>query len=88
MADYNTFTVVDCKTKKALLTTSSARKAGAELVKGKRIDVWNQNEKVNVVYDKTHEKMKPYISAEKEYIRAKQAAAEERNARRKRKVRW
>ena len=37
------------------------------------------------VYQKTRGAMKPYIQAEKEYIRQKQARAEARNKARKRK---
>jgi hypothetical protein len=85
MANYNTFIVVDCNSRKSILTTSSARKANGELAKGFRVDVWNNNEKVLTVYQKTKELMKPYIEAEREYIRQKQARAEERNKARKRK---
>lgn len=85
MANYNTFIVVDCNSRKSILTTSSARKANGELAKGFRVDVWNNNEKVLTVYQKTRELMKPYIEAEREYIRQKQARAEARNKARKRK---
>ena len=85
MANYNTFIVVDCNSRKSILTTSSARKASGELAKGFRVDVWNNNEKVLTVYQKTRELMKPYIEAEREYIRQKQARAEARNKARKRK---
>ena len=83
MANYNTFIVVDCKSKKSILTTSSARKSAKLLQPGIRIDVWNNNQKVETVYYKDRTPMKPYIEAEKEYIRQKQARAEERNKRRK-----
>lgn len=85
MANYNTFIVVDCKSRKSILTTSSARKAARQLQSGFRIDVWNDNQKIETVYAKDHTPMKPYIKAEKEYIRQKQARAEERN---KRKRQW
>ena len=84
MANYNTFIVVDCKSKKSILTTSSARKSAKLLQTGVRIDVWNNNEKVETVYAKDRSPMKPYIEAEREYIRQKQARAEERNKRKNR----
>lgn len=79
---YNTFVVVDCKTRKNVLVTSSARKATAMLQKGRKIEVWNVNQKVEVIYSKTHREpfpMKCYIEAEKEYFGKKQRAAEHRN---------
>ena len=85
MANYNTFIVVDCKSRKSILTTSSARKSARLLQTGFRIDVWNDNQKVETVYATNRTMMKPYIEAEKEYIRQKQARAEERN---KRKRQW
>lgn len=85
MANYNTFIVVDCKSRKSILTTSSARKSNKLLSKGFRIDVWNDNEKICTIYESTRELMIPYINAEKEYIRQKQARAEARNKERKRK---
>ena len=85
MANYNTFIVVDCNSRKSILTTSSARKANFMLATGYRVDVWNNNDKVCSIYQKTREAMKPYIQAEKEYIRQKQARAEARNKARKRK---
>jgi hypothetical protein len=55
---------------------------------GFRIDIWNNNEKICSVYQKTRETMAPYIQAEKEYIREKQARAEARNrAKKQRKAR-
>jgi hypothetical protein len=84
MANYNTFVVVDCKSRKSILTTSSARKSAKLLQIGFRIDVWNNNKKVDTVYAKDRQLMKPYIELERDYIRQKQARAEERNKRRKR----
>ena len=83
MANYNTFIVVDCNSRKSILTTSSARKANAMFVTGHRVDVWNNNEKILTIYQKTRELIKPFIEAEKEYIRQKQARAEARNKARK-----
>ena len=85
MANYNTFIVVDCNSRKSILTTSSARKANDILATVYRVDVWNNNNKVCSIYQKTREAMKPYIQVEKEYIRQKQARAEARNKARKRK---
>ena len=88
MAVYNTFVVVNCNTRKPILTTSSARKANKLLTTGFRIEVWNNNDLVERIYesDKRREKspMSPYIELEKNYIREKQKRAEERNRRRKR----
>lgn len=86
MANYNTFIVVDCNSRKSILTTSSARKATKLLQTGVRIDIWNNNAKTCTVYETTKGLMKPYIESEKEYIRQKQARAEERNKLRKRKL--
>ena len=83
MANYNTFIVVDCKSKKSILTTSSARKSAKLLQTGVRIDVWNNNQKVETVYASDRSPMKPYIEAEREYIRQKQERAEARNKRRR-----
>lgn len=83
MANYNTFVVIDCNSRKTILTTSSARKADRELRKGTRIEVWNNNKLVIRIYDADRKNVlypfMPYIKAEKEYIRQKQAKAEKRN---------
>ena len=82
MANYNTFIVVDCRSRKSILTTSSARKAYKLLSTGYRIDIWNNNNKIETVYER-HKKngnpLRVYIDLEKEYIRKKQARAEARN---------
>lgn len=87
MAKYNTFVVVDTKKRKTLLVTSSARKANTLLTTGVRVEVWNDNERLETVYerDKWRESnpLEPYIEQEKAYIRAKQAAAEQRNTQRR-----
>lgn len=90
MASYNTFVVVDCKSRKAILTTSSARKSSKLLQTGIRIEVWNGNVKIQTIYEADRKKgrgnpMIPYINAEKEYIRKKQELATLRNARRKKR---
>lgn len=84
MANYNTFIVVDCNSRKSILTTSSARKSIELLGSGFRIDVWNNNSKICTVYEKTKELMKPFVQAEKDYIRKKQERAEARNKAKKR----
>ena len=87
MANYNTFVVVNCKTRKLVITTSSARKAYKELHTGIRVEVWNNNVLIERIYesDKYREgnPMQPYIDMEREYIRRKQEMAEQRNKRRK-----
>jgi hypothetical protein len=87
MANYNTFVVVDCKTRKPFLTTSSARKASKELKTGIRIEVWNNNVLVERIYESDKRKepspLSAYIRAEREYIGRKQAEAERRNKARK-----
>jgi hypothetical protein len=87
MANYNTFVVVNCSTRKPVITTSSARKAYRELQTGIRIEVWSNNILIERIYesDKRREgnPMQPYIDMEKEYIRKKQEMATLRNQRRK-----
>ena len=86
MANYNTFVVVSCSTRKIILTTSSARKAYKELKKGIRIEVWNHNVLIRRIYESDKKRnenpMKPYIDLEREYIRNKQERATKRNKRR------
>lgn len=79
MAKYNTFVVCLCKSGRALLVTSSARKATRMLEKGKRVEVWNENTRMNTIHNKTRDKMAPYIKQERDYLFVKQAAAEWRN---------
>ena len=83
MAKYNTFAVVDCKKRKSVLITSSARKARGMLKTGFKVEVWNENNFVETVYSRQAERLNEYVSQEKQYIAAKQAKAEERNKRRK-----
>jgi len=82
MAKYNTFLLVDTKTRRPLLVTSSARKAKGELWKGRRVEVWNENAKVRTIYARQSAGMDIYIATEKEYISMKQLAAEARNLKR------
>jgi hypothetical protein len=90
MANYNTFVVVDCKSRNILLVTSSARLASTHLKKGIRIEVWNGNLCTEKIYDHTRKREKyplsPYIQLEKDHIRRKQARAEKRNSRKRMKV--
>lgn len=81
---YNTFVVVNCKTRKIELVTSSARKANEWRKTGYKIEVWNCNMRVETIRAKEKERfpMKPYIEAEKAYIGEKQKRAEEKNKRR------
>lgn len=83
MANYNTFLVYDCKKRKPILVTSSARKANKLLKTGTRIDVWNKNTKIESIYesDKRREgnPLSPYIAFEKEFISKKQQKATKRN---------
>lgn len=87
MANYNTFVVVNCSTRRPIITTSSARKAYRELQTGIRIEVWNNNVLVERIYESDKKRegnpMKPYIDMEREYIRKKQEIATLRNQRRK-----
>lgn len=85
MANYNTFLIVECKSRKIELVTSSARKALNNFDKGKRIEVWNKNNCLEKIYLRDFKKeinpLKPYIDIEKDYIRKKQEMAEIRNKR-------
>jgi hypothetical protein len=79
MAKYNTFVVCDCRKRSTVLVTSSARKANAALWKGRRVDVWNENERTLTIYAHQAGKFRNYLQAEKEYIRKKQLEAEVKN---------
>lgn len=83
MASYNTFLVIDTRRGKPLLVTSSARKAEKVLRPGVRVEVWSDNTKTEHIYSRTRRALDRYITAEKEYIKAKQAAAEQRNKQRR-----
>ena len=47
------------------------------------MEVWSENKKVDTVYARTEYRLNYYIELEREYIRAKQEAAERRNRQRK-----
>lgn len=83
MANYNTFLVQETKSGKAVLVTSSARKALGQLRPGNRLEVWNNNQKTETIYNRTRKKLDVYVNDEKAYIRNKQAAAEQRNKKRR-----
>ena len=83
MANYNTFNLVDTKTRKTLLITSSATKCKKAFEKGLRIDVWNGNSLIEAIYSKNIDDINKYVRLEKEYRALKQARAEERNKRRR-----
>jgi len=82
MAKYNTFLAMSTRGR-PLLVTSSARKARKLLQPGVRVEVWSANAKAETVYHRTRSRLDKYATAEREYIRAKQAAAEKRNRKRK-----
>lgn len=90
MANYNTFVVVDCKRRKSILTTSSARKASRLLATGYKVEVWNNNGLVESIYERDKKKeqfpLTPYIEMEKEYHRQKQKKAEQRNRKRRKRL--
>lgn len=81
----NAFVVIDCKQRKTVLATLSARKAEETLRKGLKAEIWIDNIHVDTVYSKEKEKFQSFILQEKQYIRRKQKRAEERNKRRKHK---
>ena len=84
MAKYNTFLVLSTKDK-PLLVTSSARKARRLLQTGVRVEVWNENARTETIYNRNRAGLDKYVTVEKDYIKAKQAAAELRNQRREMK---
>lgn len=86
MAAYNTFLVVDCRSRRALLVTSSARKAVRALETGRRVEVWSENALVRTVYAKTRKDLYEYTEAERQYIRAKQDRATAARQRRKERM--
>lgn len=87
MADYNTFAVIDCKSRKNVLVTSSARMAYARLKTGYRVDVWNNNALTRSIYAKNRRDMSVYLEAERLYHREKQQRRERFNRQRENRVR-
>ena len=85
MANYNTFIAQETKGGKTIIVTSSARKVKLLLTPGVRVEVWNNNQKIESIYTKTIAQLEKYIESEKQYIREKQARnVKKRNARRAR----
>ncbi len=80
MAKYNTFLLVDTKTRRPLLVTSSARKATNELHTGRRVEVWNENKRIEIIYSIKATQMQRYVQEEKDFIRNKQERAEFANS--------
>ena len=85
MAKYNTLVVYDCRRRKNILVTSSARKAKGELCAGIKVEVWNENVHIETVYSSKAKDLDKYIALEKQYIAKKQANAKIRNEQRRRK---
>lgn len=79
MSKYNTFVVFDCKARKTILCTSSARKSILLLIPGRKIEVWNENALIEKIYSRQKNSFWKYIKAEKEYIKTKQSIATLRN---------
>ena len=79
MANYNTFIAQQTKNGKTIIVTSSARKVKSLLVPGVRVEVWSDNKKVETIYTKTKALLNKYVKLERQYIREKQARAEQRN---------
>lgn len=79
MANYNTFIAQQTKNGKTIIVTSSARKVKSLLVPGIRVEVWSDNKKVETIYTKTKALLNQYVKLERQYIREKQARAEQRN---------
>lgn len=79
----NVFVVIDCKQRKTMLVTLSARKAKSVLGKGLKVEIWIDNIHFDTVYSKQIDKFIPFVLQEKQYIGRKQRRAEERNKRRK-----
>lgn len=86
MASYNTFSLIDTKSRKNILITSSARKCKKAFVKGYKIEVWSANNRIEVIYNRNLSELRKYIDAERQYIANKQRKAEARNRKRKKRL--
>jgi len=75
--------LINTKTRKTIITTSSARKCKRAFEKGMRIDIWNGNALAEVIYARNIDAIDKYVRLEKEYIARKQAKATLRNQRKK-----
>jgi hypothetical protein len=80
----NVFVTIDCKQRKVVLTTLSARKAQSVIRKGLKVEIWIDNIHFDTVYSNQIKKFQSFILQEKQYIGRKQRLAEEKNKRRKR----
>ena len=79
----STFVVADCRARKNVLVTQSAKRARDAMRPGLRIEVWNSGRLVEKIYYKELYFMAEYCIAEKEYHRQKQRNHEMRNERRR-----
>jgi hypothetical protein len=86
MAAYNTFNLVDTKTRRTIITTSSARKCKRMFQAGMRIDVWSSNKLIEKIYNKNINNLYKYIQLEKQYIGEKQRIAHEKKERRRQRL--
>lgn len=78
------FVIVDCKERKNIFITKSARKAKEKFYRGTKIEVWNNDGiHIETIYLKTFERIYDYIKLQRQYIGEKQSKAEQRNKRRK-----
>ena len=75
----NVFVVINCKQRKTIIATLSARKAKSMLQKGLKVEVWIDNIHIETIYSKESQKFKPFVLQEKQWIGKKQKKAEERN---------
>ena len=78
----NIFVAIDCKMRKTLFVTLSARKAKDFLKRGVKIEVWSGGIRNDTIYSNEYGRFRAYIIQEKEYIGRKQKNAEKRNKRR------
>lgn len=58
----NTFVVIDCKDRKNVLVTNSARKAKDKFYVGAKIEVWNNGIRIETIYLSTIAKICKYVS--------------------------
>ena len=79
----DSFVVVDCKMRRIVYVTQSARAAWAMMEKGRRLEVWQNGENMARLYFEDWVRFKRYIEAEREYIAKKQRRHEIRNERRR-----
>ena len=80
----STFVLVDCKMRRNVYVTQSARAAWAMMDKGRRLEVWENGENMARLFSEDWVRFKRYIEAEREYIAQKQRRHEQRNERRRR----